>query len=172
MLFTSFAPPTHGELVIKSGRTLMPTVLPDWQHLHRAAIAQVCEPGTRMRSNVQSCTPLNLAPLVCARVRARSRLCSRRLLFAQSSPRAFSCSRRLLFAASPARAAERPELDSVHFRSRRRRRRRSRSRCRVRAWRSSRERVAPTRHLAASLFRSRRRSTHLLNVTLLVPCTL
>ena len=32
MLLTSLAPPTHGELVPTSARTLTPTVLPDWQH--------------------------------------------------------------------------------------------------------------------------------------------
>ena len=63
ILFTSVAPPTHGELVPTSARTLTPTVLPDWQHLHRAVIAQGCETDTRMRSDVRSWNPLNLAPL-------------------------------------------------------------------------------------------------------------
>ena len=62
-LFTSHAPPTRGELLSTSARTLTPTVLPDWQHLHRAVIVQGCEADTRMRSDVRSCTPLNLAPL-------------------------------------------------------------------------------------------------------------
>ena len=61
--FTSGAPPTRGELLPTSARTLTATVLPDWQHLHRAVIAQGCEADTRMRNDVWSCTPLNLAPL-------------------------------------------------------------------------------------------------------------
>ena len=63
MLFTSLAPPTHGELVPISARTLTPTLLADWQHLHRAVIAHSCEADTRTRSNIRSCTPLNHAPL-------------------------------------------------------------------------------------------------------------
>ena len=57
------APPTRGELLSTSARAPTPTVLPDWQHLHRVAIAQGCEAGTRMRCDVRSCTLLNLAPL-------------------------------------------------------------------------------------------------------------
>ena len=63
MLFTSLAPPTRKELVATNALALTPTVLPDWQHLHRAVIAQGCEADTRMRSDVRSCTPLNLATL-------------------------------------------------------------------------------------------------------------
>ena len=62
-LYTSRAPPTRGELLSTSERAFTPTVLPDWQHLHRAVIAQACEADMRMRSHVRSCTPLNLAPL-------------------------------------------------------------------------------------------------------------
>ena len=62
-LFTSRAPPTRAELLPTSALALTPTVLPDWQHLHRAVIAQGCEADTRMRSDVRRCTPLNLAPL-------------------------------------------------------------------------------------------------------------
>ena len=63
MLFTSLALPTRGELVATNALVLTPTVLPDWQQLHRAVIAHVCEADTRMRSDVRSCTPLNIAPL-------------------------------------------------------------------------------------------------------------
>ena len=62
-LFTSRAPPTRGELLPTSALALTPTVLPDWQHLHPAVIAQGCKADTRMRSDVRSCTPLNLVPL-------------------------------------------------------------------------------------------------------------
>ena len=62
-LFTSRAPPTRGELLSTSARALTPTVLFDWQQLHRAVIAQGCEAGTRMRSDVRSSIHLNLAPL-------------------------------------------------------------------------------------------------------------
>ena len=62
-LFTSRAPPTRGKLLPSSARALTPTVFPDWQHLHRAVNAQGCEADTRMRSDVRSCTLLNLAPL-------------------------------------------------------------------------------------------------------------
>ena len=63
ILFTSLAPPTIGELVPTSALALTPTVLPDWQHLHCAAIAQGYGDGTCTRCDVRSCTPLNLAPL-------------------------------------------------------------------------------------------------------------
>ena len=62
-LFTSRAPPTRGELLPTSARTFTFTVLPDWQHLHHAVIAQGCEADTRMQGDVRSCTSLNLAPL-------------------------------------------------------------------------------------------------------------
>ena len=62
-LFTSRAPLPCNKLLSTSARALTPTVLPDWQHLHCAAIAQSCEAGTRIRCDVWSCTPLNLAPL-------------------------------------------------------------------------------------------------------------
>ena len=62
-LFTSRALPTRCELVATNARAFTPTMLPDWQHLHRAVIAQDCVTDTRMQSDVRSCTPLNLAPL-------------------------------------------------------------------------------------------------------------
>ena len=62
-LSTSHASPACDELLSTSARDLSFTVLLEWQHLHRAVITQVCAADTYTRSDVWSCTQLNLAQL-------------------------------------------------------------------------------------------------------------
>ena len=102
-LFTSRAPPTRGELLPTSARTLTPTVLPDWQHLHRVVIAQGCEADTRMRSDVRSCTTLNLAPLYIK----YSPQYSPSLLYCDASSKFFFVTRRLVSQAMSSDGEER-----------------------------------------------------------------
>ena len=60
-LSISHASPACDELLFTSSGDLTLTVLPKLQHLHRAAITQACAADTHTRSDVWSCTPLNLA---------------------------------------------------------------------------------------------------------------
>ena len=102
-MFTSLLPPTRGQRLSISARALTPTVLPEWQHLHRAAIAQGCETGMRMQSDVQCCTPLNLAPLYikCSLQHSPS------LLNCHASSKLFFATRRLLSQAMRSDAEDR-----------------------------------------------------------------
>ena len=62
-LYTVRAPQTRDDLLFTSARVLTPTVLPEWQHSHRAVIAQGYELDTRTQCDVRSCTQLEIAPL-------------------------------------------------------------------------------------------------------------
>ena len=62
-LYTLRAPQPRNEILSTSARALMPTVLPEWQHLHCAVIAIDYELNTRTRCDVRTCIQLEIAPL-------------------------------------------------------------------------------------------------------------
>ena len=62
-LYKPRSPQPRDDILSTSARALTPTVLPLWQHLHRAMIAQGYELDKRTRCDMRSCPQLELAPL-------------------------------------------------------------------------------------------------------------